>query len=51
MTFMSPENMLQTKSPFLGYESTKKLQMLAAEAIDLSKENVLTPERVAAFYG
>lgn len=25
--------------------------MLAAEAIDLSKENVLTPQRVAAFYG
>lgn len=51
MTFITPENLLQEKSPFMGCKATGKLKKFALEAIDLSRPNQLTPERLSAFYG
>ena len=51
MTFITPENLLQEKSPFMGSQATVKLKKLAAQPIDLSAPDQLTAERLATFYG
>ncbi len=51
MTFITTENLLQEKSPFMGYEATKHLKELSHTPIDLSRSNHLTPERLAKYYG
>lgn len=50
MTFITAENLLQEKSPFMGYGATTKLKKLALDAIDLSQLEVLTPDRLTKFY-
>lgn len=50
MTFITAENLLQEKSPFMGCEATAKLRKLANVPLDLAKPNALTPERLDTFY-
>lgn len=51
MTFITTENLLQEKSPFMGCESSKQLRKLSYEPIDLSRPDQLTPERLAKYFG
>jgi glucose-6-phosphate isomerase len=51
MTFITTENLLQERSPFIGYEASEHLRKLALNPIDLSRPNQLTPERLANYYG
>jgi glucose-6-phosphate isomerase len=39
------------KTQFISYPATKALAKLAAHPVDLTKSDVLTPERLASYYG
>jgi glucose-6-phosphate isomerase len=51
MTFITTENLLREKSPFMGYEAANHLRKLSYDTIDLSRSGQLTPERLENYYG
>lgn len=51
MTFITSENLLQEKSPFMSYEATNQLRNLSLNPINLSCPDQLTPERLKNYYG
>lgn len=50
MTFITPDQLLQEKSQFMGCSAAVKLKKLAIEAIDLAQPGQLSPERLGKFY-
>lgn len=51
MAFFKKEDLLQEKSPFMGYQATSQLRQLALDPINLAASGFLTPERLAKYYG
>lgn len=51
MTLVKPENLIQEKSPFMGYKATNQLRQLALDPINLAHSGELTPEKIANQYG
>lgn len=49
MTFITTENLMQEKSPFMSYEATEQLRQLSYQAIKLSHPDFLTPERLSKY--
>lgn len=51
MTTTTSADLLQEKSPFMGYKATMQLEKLALNPINLAHSGQLTPERLANDYG
>lgn len=51
MSLTKSKNRLEEALPFTKYEATQQLNDLALKAIDLSRPDQITPERLADYYG